>query len=289
LNNISLEEALTANRNFLKYTIGEIDLNPGSLFELEEMQKIKNQIHLLFTDLSEHNPIDGDFWEAAEKELDEGGYTKNIDEDNFVELLSLAISNIVGDDYDEVLYNFYTFIVGTVYEKESESETDNKANNTPFLNENSQLQSEPMSISFNRLITEESTASIYLNIVRPEEKVKDPYYVYDVANVVYDLESNFKNIGVINDRLKTINVLTDKQVKQILDYIKEKQLVQSLSMRIHKQKRLIKLSEKHIKQECYCDEQVPCIGAIYLKQRWMKNGILDMWERLEVEGVVQTV
>ncbi|NGY88672.1 hypothetical protein F6Y05_37425 [Bacillus megaterium] len=287
MNNISLKEALTANRNFLKYTIGEIDLNPGSLFELEEVQKIKDQIHLLFTDLSEHNPIDGDFWDGAVKELAEGGYTKNIDEDNFVELLSSAISDIVGYDYDEVLYNFYTYIVGTVYEKKSE--TDNNGNNTPFLNENSQIQSEPMSISFNRLITEESTASIYLNIVRPEEKVKDPYYAYDVANVVYDLESNFKNIGIIDDRLKTINVLTGRQIEQISDYIKEKQLVQSLFMRIDKQKRLIKFSEKHIKQECCCDEEVPCIGAIYLKQRWMKNSILDMWDKLEIEGVVQTV
>ncbi|MEI2340366.1 hypothetical protein, partial [Priestia megaterium] len=231
--------------------------------------------------------IDGDFWDAAEKELVEGGYTKNIEEANFADLLSAAISKIIGEDNDEILYNFYTYIAGTVYEKESE--TEDKVNNTSSLNENSQIQSEPMSISFNRLITEESTASIYLNIVRPEEKVKDLYYVYDVANVVYDLEANFKNIGVLDDKNKTINVLNDKQIEQILDYIKEKQLVQSLSMRINKQKRLIKFSEKHIKQECCCDEEVPCIGAIYLKHKWMKNGILDMWDKLEIEGVVQTV
>jgi len=245
MNNILLETAITANRNFLKYATGKIVLNPSYPRELKKAKKIKEEINLLFTEITNQGFVDGDFWDAAEKELAEGGYTKNIDEDNFVELLSLAIGNIVGDDYDEVLYNFYTYIVGTVYEKESE--TDNKANNTPFLNENSQIQPEPMSISFNRLITEESTASIYLNIVRPEEKVKDLYYVYDVADVVYDLESNFKNVGVLDDKNKTNNVLSDKQIKQILDYIKEKQLVQSLSMRIDKQKRLIKFSEKHIK------------------------------------------
>ncbi|MDU9694024.1 hypothetical protein O0Q50_22845 [Priestia aryabhattai] len=287
MNNILLETAITANRNFLKYATGKIVLNPSYPRELKKAKKIKEEINLLFTEITNQGFVDGDFWDAAEKELAEGGYTKNIDEDNFVELLSLAIGNIVGDDYDEVLYNFYTYIVGTVYEKESE--TDNKANNTPFLNENSQIQPEPMSISFNRLITEESTASIYLNIVRPEEKVKDLYYVYDVADVVYDLESNFKNVGVLDDKNKTNNVLSDKQIKQILDYIKEKQLVQSLSMRIDKQKRLIKFSEKHIKQECYCDEEIPCIGAIYLKHSWMKNRILDMWDKLEVEGVVQTL
>ncbi|MEH7470058.1 hypothetical protein V7195_26410, partial [Priestia megaterium] len=215
MNNILLETAIIANRNFLKFATGKINLNPTSPLELEKSQKIKDQINLLFTNIDEQGFIDGDFWDAAEKELVEGGYTKNIEEANFADLLSAAISKIIGEDNDEILYKFYTYIAGTVYEKESE--TEDKVNNTSSLNENSQIQSEPMSISFNRLITEESTASIYLNIVRPEEKVKDLYYVYDVANVVYDLEANFKNIGVLDDKNKTINVLNDKQIEQILD------------------------------------------------------------------------
>jgi hypothetical protein len=100
--------ASSMNYLFLKIATGKLEEFDGYL---------KDELQVFFSELSELAPnIPAEFYDIVKTELDEGAYTSEHSYEQFVEMLANAIGEIMGE-VDENVYNFYTYLVGTVIEE----------------------------------------------------------------------------------------------------------------------------------------------------------------------------